>query len=87
MGLFSQFLWSFIHTKICRMKVVRHKIIIGGSSNFGRGQHVDFCAKVFVDKRRYSGNFWARVAYRYGGKAFSIHAKRKLREQENMNIM
>ena len=63
------------------MKVVRHKIIIGGFSNFGRGQHVDFCAKVFVDKRGYSENFWAWVVYRYGGKAFSIHMKRKLQEQ------
>ena len=39
------------------MKVVKHKVIIGGSSNFGRGQHVDFCTKVFVDKCRYAGDF------------------------------
>ena len=69
------------------MKVVKHKVIIGGSSNFGRGQHVDFCTKVFVDKCRYAGDFWASVACRYGGKAFSIHVKKKLQEQDNMNIV
>ena len=87
MGLILQFLWSFIRTKICQLKVARHKVIIGGSSNFARGQHVDFWDKVFVDKFRYAGNLWTWVAYRYGGKAFSIHVKKKLHEQDNMNIM
>ena len=40
-GFISQFLLNFIHMKIYRLKTVRHKIKIGGSSYFVRSQHMD----------------------------------------------
>ena len=46
-GLISRFSRNFKHAQIYRLKVVRHKIIIGGFSNFVRSQHVDFWGKVF----------------------------------------
>ena len=86
-SLILEFLWNSIHVKIYLLKVLRHKTNIGGSSNFVSGQYVDFWGKVFV-KGRYADNFciwW--VAHRYTAEAFSIHIKRKLQEQNNMNVM
>ena len=83
---FLEFLRNFIHAKIYLLNVVGHKINIGGFSNFVRDQHVDFWGSVFV-KGQYAGNFWAGVAHKYGGEAFSIHIKKKLPEQDNMNVM
>ena len=76
----------FANAKIYLLKVVKHKINIGGFSNFDRDQDVNFWGKVFV-KARYVGNLWPSIAYSCGDEAFSIHIKRKLQKQDNMNVM
>ena len=78
-----QFLWNFVLAKIYPPQVVGYKCKIGGILSFVNGHHVSFWAKVFMS----FCNFWAFVAYRYGGEVFSIHIKRKLQEQDNMNLM
>ena len=67
-------------------KVIRHKINIGGFSNFVSGQYVDFWGKIFV-KAWYASNFWAGVAHRYGAVACSIHMKKKLQGQDNIDVL
>ena len=86
MGLILEFLWSFIHTKIYLLKKLRHKINTGGFPNFVSGQNVDFWGKVLV-KGPYTDILWALIAHRYGSEVFSIDIKRKLQEQDNMNVV
>ena len=78
-----QFLWNFVLAKIYPPQVVGYKCKIGGILSFVNGHHVSFWAKVFMS----FCNFWAFVAYRYGGEVFSIHIKRKLQEQDNLNLV